>query len=68
MTVTPADSTLAGDYELDVAASTDDNAASTTAAFRVTCTSSTAWGIVGVVIIAAIVAALLWVIRKFGRH
>lgn len=66
MYVTPADDALTGDYEVDVTASND--AASVTSNFRATVKTSTAWGIVGIVIIAAVIAGLVAVFHKFGRH
>ena len=66
MNVTPSENSLSGDYEVDVTAKND--AASQTAAFRVTVKTATSWGIVGVVLIAAVIGCLVLVFRKFGRH
>ena len=41
---------------------------SNSSSFRVTVETQTVWGIVGIVIIAAIFACLYEVFRKFGRH
>ncbi len=45
-----------------------DDQATSTASFRVTVKTSTVWGIVGIVIVAAVAAALVLVFRKFGRR
>ena len=66
MNVTPSENSLSGDYEVDVTAKND--ASSQTAAFRVTVKTATSWGIVGVVLIAAVIGCLVLVFRKFGRH
>ena len=51
---------------MDVTASNQETSVDNT--FRVTVKTGTAWGIAGVVIIAAVLAALAAVFRKFGRH
>lgn len=66
MFVTPSNNSVSGDYQMSVTASCDN--ASKNAAFRVTVRTSTKWGVVGVVIIAAIIAGLAYVFHKFGRH
>lgn len=66
MYVTPSKDALSGDYEVDLTAQND--VTSKTAAFRTTVKTSTGWGIVGVVLIAAVVAGLAAVFHKFGRH
>ncbi len=66
MYVTPAKNAVSGDYQMTVTASNDQNSVDTT--MRVTVKTSTAWGIAGVAIIVVIIAALLGVFHKFGRH
>ena len=64
--VTPSSDALSGDYELDLKAANDQ--ANSTAAFRVTVKTSTGWGAVGIILIAAVAGCLVFIIRKFGRH
>ncbi len=66
MYVTPSKNAISGDYTMDVTASNQETSVDNT--FRVTVKTGTAWGIAGVVIIAAVLAALAAVFRKFGRH
>lgn len=65
-TIKPANDAVTGDYVVSIQAKT--NLASSQADFRVTVKTSTVWGIVGIVIIAAVVVALVLVFRKFGRR
>lgn len=55
-----------GDYVVSIKAKTSE--ATSQADFRVAVKTSTIWGIVGIVIVAAVVAALVLVFRKFGRR
>jgi uncharacterized membrane protein len=64
--VTPSKNAVSGDYALTVSASNDNT--SSDASFRATVKTGTAWGIAGVVIIVAVIALLMGIIRKFGRH
>lgn len=64
--VTPAESAISGDYSVTMTATAEET--STSNAFRVTVETQTVWGIVGVVIIVAILGCLVAVFRKFGRH
>ncbi len=57
---------IAGDYVVSMSAST--NETSSQADFRVAVKTSTLWGIVGVVIILALIAGLVFLFRKFGRR
>lgn len=66
MYVTPSDDALSGDYELDITAKNTVKTA--TAAFRVTVETSTTWGVVGVVLIVAVIGCIFLVFKKFGRH
>lgn len=66
MYVTPSDAAISGDYVMSVEASCDET--SEEVQFRVTVETQTVWGVVGVIIIVAIVACLYGVFRKFGRR
>jgi len=66
MYVTPAKDALSGDYASLISASNKE--ASATASFRITVKTETAWGIVGAVIILAVVAVLGLCFKKFGRR
>ncbi len=65
-TIKPAKDAVTGDYVVSIQAKS--TLASSQADFRVTVKTSTIWGIVGIVIIAAVVVALVLVFRKFGRR
>ena len=64
--VTPADKAIAGDYVASFRANGRGESAS--ADFRVTVTTSTLWGIVGVGIIAVALLVLLGAVARFGRR
>ncbi len=64
--VTPSEKALAGDYMVAVRASGD--GISEALHYRVTVTTSTMWGIVGLGVIAASVLVLLGAVGKFGRR
>lgn len=64
--VTPPSQAIAGDYMLNLRANSA--AASQNADFRVTVRTSTVWGIVGIVVIAAAVAVLALAIMRYGRR
>ena len=64
--VTPASSAISGDYAMTIKASADE--ANTSNQFRVTVETQTVWGIVGIIIILGIAAALIAVFNKYGRH
>ena len=64
--VTPADTAISGDYVISMTAAAEET--SYTVSFRVTAETQTVWGVVGVLIIIAILAALAYVFKKFGRH
>ncbi len=57
---------IAGDYAVSLKASTDET--SSQCDIRVAVKTSTVWGIVGVVIILALIAGLVYLFRKFGRR
>ncbi len=64
--ITPSKDAILGDYVTAVTASND--AVSSECDLRVTVQNHTSWGIVAVVIIAALIAGLALIIRKFGRR
>lgn len=64
--VTPADKAIAGDYVATFRANGRGEQAS--ADFRITVTTSTLWGLVGVGIIAVALLVLLGAVARFGRR
>jgi uncharacterized repeat protein (TIGR01451 family) len=64
--VTPSDKTIAGDYVASFRANAKGE--SSNADFRITVTTSTLWGIVGVGIIAVALLVLLGAVARFGRR
>ncbi len=64
--VTPADKAIAGDYVASFRASGRGESAS--ADFRITVTTSTLWGAVGIGIIAIALLVLLGAVARFGRR
>ncbi|HEY8519327.1 MAG TPA: NEW3 domain-containing protein [Gammaproteobacteria bacterium] len=64
--VTAPAEAIAGDYMLTLRANAD--AASANSEFRVTVRTSTLWGIVGLVVIAAAVAVLALAVMRYGRR
>jgi uncharacterized membrane protein len=64
--VTPPAKAIAGDYVTTMRASSRGDTASTD--FRVAVTTSTLWGIVGVVIIAVALLILVGAVARFGRR
>jgi uncharacterized repeat protein (TIGR01451 family) len=64
--ITPSDKAIAGDYMVNVNASGD--GVSDHAALRVTVTTSTLWGIIGLIIIAAAVVVLAFAVTRYGRR
>ena len=64
--VTPADKAIAGDYVASFRAGGRGESAN--ADFRITVTTSTLWGIVGVDIIAVALMVLLGAVARFGRR
>ena len=64
--VTPSDQALTGDYVVTMTANASQ--VSDTAEFRVAVETSMAWGFVAVVVIAALLAGIGYVFRKYGRR
>ena len=64
--VTPSDKAIAGDYVASFRAGGRGESAS--ADFRITVTTSTLWGIVGIGIIAIALLVLLGAVMRFGRR
>lgn len=66
VTVTPSEKTIAGDYVASFRANAKGESSS--ADFRITVTTSTLWGIVGIGIIAVALLVLLGAVARFGRR
>jgi uncharacterized membrane protein len=66
VSVTPSDKAIAGDYVASFRAS--GRGESSSADFRITVTTSTVWGIVGIGIIAVALLVLLGAVARFGRR
>jgi uncharacterized membrane protein len=64
--VTPSSKAIAGDYMTTFRASTKGD--STSADYRVTVTTSTIWGVVGIGIIAASLLVVVGAVMRFGRR
>ncbi|MDX1600126.1 MAG: NEW3 domain-containing protein [Anaerolineales bacterium] len=65
--ITPADNAVAGDYQMAVRARPEEGS-TTSADFRLTLETSTQWGIVGLVLIAAALAVVALAVSRFGRR
>jgi uncharacterized membrane protein len=65
-TITADAKAISGDYIVSLSATTSE--AKSSADLRVTVKTSTLWGLVGVIIIIGVVAALYQVFRKYGRR
>lgn len=65
-TLTASDEAIAGDYITTFSASAEETSAETD--FRVSVETSTLWGIIGIVIILAVIGGLYFLIRKYGRR
>lgn len=65
--ITPADKAVAGDYMITLSA-TPDNGSRDSADFRVTLLTSTLWGVVGLVLIAAALGVVALAVSRFGRR
>jgi uncharacterized membrane protein len=64
--LTPSSKAIAGDYMVTLRANGD--GASESSEFRVTVETSTMWGVVGLVVIAASVVVLSLAVMRFGRR
>jgi len=64
--ITSSDDAIAGDYVTTFSASAEE--ASSEAQFRMSVETSTLWGLIGVVIILAVVGGFYYVIKKYGRR
>jgi uncharacterized membrane protein len=64
--ITPSDKAIAGDYMVNVSANGD--GVSKSSDFRITVRTSTMWGIVGVLVIAAAMIVLVLAVVRFGRR
>ncbi len=64
--MTPSDKAIAGDYMVNVRVNGE--GASDSAGFRVTVTTSTAWGIAGLGIIGASLAVFAGAVTRYGRR
>ncbi len=64
--IKPSGDAIAGDYVLTISAKAKE--ASGQADFRVTIDTSPIWGVLGLVLIVAIVGGLGWVFRTYGRR
>jgi uncharacterized membrane protein len=67
VTVTTTDTTVSGDYMVTVTASSD-QVSSDSSQVRITVSTSTSWGIYGVVIAVVFILALVIVFKKFKRR
>jgi uncharacterized membrane protein len=65
-TITPPQKAIAGDYMLTLRANAGDQSAS--ADFRVTVDTPRTWGIISILIIAAALGVLAFVISRYGRR
>lgn len=65
-TITPGAKAVAGDYMTSISASTEGSSAN--ADYRVTVTTSTMWGIIGIAIIAIALLSVLGAVARFGRR
>ncbi|WP_156896762.1 NEW3 domain-containing protein [Desulfovirgula thermocuniculi] len=64
--IKPAREAIAGDYVVSIRASSP--VASTAANFRVTVKTSTLWGIVGLLMVLAVVGGVAWLFYRYGRR
>lgn len=65
--IRPADQAVAGDYMLTLRAVAE-NGSRSSADFRITLLTSTAWGVVGLVLIAAALGVVALAVARFGRR
>ena len=65
--ITPADQAVAGDYQVTMRA-IPEGGGTESADFRITVTTSTLWGVVGLVLIAAALGVVALAVARFGRR
>lgn len=65
-TITASSKAIAGDYRLQIDASTPE--ASSEATFRVTVSKSIAWGSAGIIIILLVTGGIAYLFKKYGRR
>ncbi|WP_202079811.1 NEW3 domain-containing protein [Caldalkalibacillus salinus] len=65
-TITAGDNAIAGDYVVSMTANTPE--ASSSADFRMTVETSMLWGVIGVLIIGAVIAGVYYLMRQYGRR
>ena len=65
-TLTPANQAIAGDYALQFRAAAAEETQNMT--YRVTVETPQLWGILGIVLIVAVLGGLYWVFRTYGRR
>ena len=65
--IKPAEKTVAGDYMLTIKARSADGVTES-AEFRITVTTSTLWGVVGIALIAVAVGVVALAVMRFGRR
>lgn len=66
--VRAADKAIAGDYMMTINARPEESISTEKADFRITVTTSTLWGIVGIVLIAVAVGVVAIAVARFGRR
>ncbi|MCI2077111.1 MAG: NEW3 domain-containing protein [Sphaerochaeta sp.] len=66
-TIRPSSEALTGDYSLTLSASSE-NSGNISEQYRITVRTSSLWGIVSVIIIAAAAVLLVFAVKKFGRR
>jgi len=64
--IQPTGDAITGDYQVTLTANSD--AATASVDLRYTVQTSTWWGLVGVIVIAAAIVVLLWLFRRYGRR
>lgn len=64
--MTPSGNAIAGDYNVSFRATSD--VANANAALRITIETSLLWGVVGLGLIALVLAGLWWTFRRYGRR
>lgn len=67
-TLSPSDKSLAGDFMVDFSARADQGAATADAEYRATVSTSTMWGLIGVLIVVAALLVVAFAVMRFGRR